>query len=62
MSVKKCTFPHGIIFRPDGMNELDPCIYEEQERHTNVTVVISRCKVCGAVDISWIRQENTDEE
>lgn len=57
----KCTMPDGITIKPDGFNELDPCIYEEIERYANVTVSISRCKNCGHIDISWFRQEDTEE-
>ena len=57
----KCTFPDGIVIKPDGVNELDPCIYEEIERYENVTISINRCKKCGHIDISWYRQENTME-
>lgn len=58
----KCRFPEGVTFRPDGVNELDPCVYEEVERYRNVTVVISRCTRCGHIDISWERQEDTEQE
>lgn len=51
-----------VIFKPDGVNELDACEYEEIERHTNVTVSILRCKKCGHISIGWERQDNTDEE
>lgn len=57
----KCTLPNGMIIKPDGVNELDPCIYEEIERYANVTVSINRCKNCGNIDISWFRQEDTEE-
>ena len=59
---KKCSFPPGITICPDGKNELDPCIYEEIERHRNATVIISRCRVCGHMDIAWERQEDTTDE
>ncbi len=55
----KCSFGEVKIL-PDGIHELDPCIYEEIERYCNVTVIISRCKKCGNIDISWKRQENTE--
>ena len=55
----KCQFQNGIAIKPDGINELDPCIYEDIEMHTNVTVIVSRCKNCGNIDISWYRQEDT---
>ena len=35
--------------------------YEDIEKYANVTVVISRCKKCGNIEMSWIRQENTEE-
>lgn len=57
----KCTFPEGLTIKPDGIHELDPCIYEEIERYGNVTISIKRCKNCGNIDISWYRQEDTIE-
>ncbi len=57
----KCEWPEGIIFKPDGVRELDPCVYEEVERYKNVTIVITRCKKCGNIDILWTRQENTEK-
>lgn len=56
----KCSFGDMTI-KPDGINELDPCIYEDIEMYSNVTVVVSRCKKCGNIEISWMRQENTEE-
>ena len=58
----KCSFPHGIKIKPDGINELDPCLYETIETHRNVTVEVRRCKRCGHIDIAWIRQSNTESE
>ena len=58
---KKCSFGEGVTIKPDGVNELDPCIYEDVEMYTNVTVVISRCKKCGHIEISWMKQENTEQ-
>lgn len=57
----KCTWGDGIKMTLDGVNELDPCVYEEVARYKNVTVIVSRCRDCGTMDISWIRQENTEE-
>ena len=51
----KCSFG-DVTIKPDGVNEL-----EDVEMYTNVTVIISRCKKCGNVEISWIRQDNTEE-
>ena len=55
----KCQLP--FVFKPDGIHELDPCIYQEKEKFANVTVTISECTVCGCVDISWEKQDNTEE-
>ena len=57
----KCKFPNGITIKPDGVNELDPCKYEDIEKYANVTVTISRCKRCGHIEISWERQEDTEK-
>lgn len=59
--MRKCEFPDGIVIKPDGINELDPCLYEEIERWGNVTVSVKRCKICGNIDISWYQQEDTVE-
>lgn len=55
----KCKWPEGFDFKPDGENELDPCIYKTEEKYANVTVTVSRCIKCGHIDISWERQEDT---
>lgn len=57
----KCCWPEGMVIKPDGINELDPCVYEDIEIYTNVTVIVSRCKNCGNIDIRWMRQEDTEE-
>lgn len=57
----KCKFPEGIVIKPDGVHELDPCEYQEVERYANATVSIRRCKKCGNIDIAWFRQEDTEE-
>ncbi len=58
----KCSFPDGIVIKPDGIHELDPCVYETIETHRNVTVKVLRCKNCGHVEVSWYTQENTESE
>lgn len=55
----KCTHLNGIIIKPDGIHELDPCIWEETERYENVTVSVCKCINCGEIDIGWVRQDNT---
>lgn len=59
--MSKCQFPHGLSIRPDGEHELDPCMYSLLEVHTNVTVKVYKCVHCGAIDISWERQDNTED-
>lgn len=57
----KCEFPNGMVIKPDGVNELDLCIYEVVEKYANVTIEVLRCKNYGHTEISWYRQENTEE-
>ena len=57
----KCSFPDGVVIKPDGINELDPCIYQTEQVFTNVTVEISKCKKCGHVNISWYKNPDTVE-
>ena len=56
----KCKFPNGMKIKPDGTNELDPCIYEDIEIHTNCTVIVSKCTKCGNLEISWIKNEDCE--
>lgn len=58
--MKKCSFGDGVTIKPDGINELDPCLYEDIEVWHNVTVIVSRCVRCGHTEISWVEQENTE--
>lgn len=57
----RCRFPNGITIKPDGIHPLDPCIYEDKEIHTNVTVYVGQCRECGHVDLRWERQEDTED-
>ena len=57
----KCKFPDGVVIKPNGVDELDPCIYETVERHTNVTVEVRRCQRCGHIDIAWYRTDETED-
>lgn len=54
----KCSFGN-IIYKPDGVNEFDPCLYEEIEKYENVTVTVLKCKRCGNIEMTWTRQPNT---
>ena len=58
----KCTLPGGVEIKPDGENVLDACCYKVKEIHRNVTVTVSECMRCGSVDISWERQDDTEDE
>lgn len=60
--MSKCSFGDGITVKPDGIHDLDPCIYEIAEVHRNVTVEVMRCKNCGHIEILWHRQEDTESE
>lgn len=60
MASHKCSFPEGLTIKPDGIHELDPCVYETIETYKNVTVEVRQCMKCGRTDIVWIRQEDTE--
>lgn len=51
----KCSMPDGLVIKPDGVNELDPCLYQTEEVYTNCTVEVSRCQKCGSYNINWYR-------
>ena len=62
MPEHKCAFGDEITritIKPDGANELDPCLYEEIETYKNVTVHVLRCVRCGHIEVEWERQDNT---
>ena len=58
--MSKCQFPNGMKIKPDGTNELDPCIYEDIEIHTNCTVIVSKCTKCGSLEISWVKNDDCE--
>lgn len=58
---KKCSFGEGITFKPDGVHELDACIYETMEVHENVTVEVLCCQKCGHIEIQWKRQDGDQD-
>lgn len=58
--MSKCQLPDGITIKPDGVNELDPCAYTLMEEHRNATVRVYQCPKCGSVDISWVKQDDTE--
>ena len=50
-----------IAVFPDGIHELDPCEYVEVQRLRNVTISILQCMKCGHIEITWQRQEDTED-
>ena len=60
MTCKKCS-RGGITSRPDGIHELDACLFQLKQKLRNVTIEILECPVCGDVSIGWYRQENTED-
>lgn len=54
---EKCAFKDGVVIKPDGVNELDPCVYEVVETHQNVTVNVLKCKKCGHIELEWSKDE-----
>lgn len=59
--MEKCRCENGVVIKPDGVHELDPCIYQDIGMYKNVTVIVSKCKNCGNIDIRWMRQEDTED-
>lgn len=41
---------------------IDPHVYEEKEVHHNCTVIVSRCKYCGKIDISWTKESEDEND
>ena len=59
--MEKCKFPEGVTIKPDGVHELDRCEYEISAVYKNVTIEVLRCVRCGHIEISWVRQEDTEK-
>ncbi len=57
--MEKCKFPDGVTIKPDGVNELDPCRYDEIAEYRNVTVQVWKCHKCGHIEFMWKRQDDT---
>lgn len=60
MPRRRCRMPEGLTIKPDGANDLDPCVYAEKQVLRNVTVKVSQCIHCGHVSIEWKRQADTE--
>lgn len=57
----KCHYPEGMSIKPDGVHELDPCVYRLKEIHRNVTLEVLQCENCGSIKMFWRRQEDTED-
>ena len=55
--MEKCKFPDGVTIKPDGVNELDPCVYECELEVHGVTVRVLKCVKCGHYELEWEREE-----
>ena len=59
---KKCRWPEGLTIKPDGIHPLSAHVMAAKEIHRNVTVEVGQCVKCGHVELSWYRQEDTEDE
>lgn len=59
---EKCTYPPGLSIKPDGIHELDPCVYQTVEVIHNADVRILKCKNCGHIEVEWSRSRLEDDE
>lgn len=53
--MSKCSFG-DVTIKPDGVNELDPCVYDEVETIKHCTVRVLKCRRCGNIEIEWERE------
>ncbi len=60
--MSKCKWPDGVVIKPDGVNELDPCYYQEVQVIPNCTVHVLKCKHCGHIEIEWEKQTEWADE
>ena len=61
LTVAKCEWPEGLTVKPDGIHELDACVYDIVKKYRNVTIEVLRCSRCGNEEFVWYRQEDTEE-
>lgn len=58
----KCQLTAGLSIKPDGVHEMEPHRFSLREIHRNVTVIIMRCIDCGATEVVWEKQDDTESE
>jgi hypothetical protein len=57
--MEKCKWPDGTAIKPDGVHDLDPCVYKVEAEYHNVTVRVLRCEKCGHIELEWVKQDDT---
>lgn len=55
----KCTCEQKVLYQ--NKYEFDPCDFKVKEKYHNVTIEVLECKKCGYTEISWFRQDDTEE-
>lgn len=58
---RRCGWGRRVRVQVNG-HPVDPCVYEEIEKHENVTVTVLRCKNCGHVEIEWRNEDGFESE
>lgn len=58
--MSRCIWPDGMEIRPDGVNALDPCVFDELETVEGATVTVLRCRYCGRIEVSWHRPKEEE--
>ena len=58
--MNRCNHGDGVTVSIGGV-PVDPCLYAVTKRFRNATVIISECIYCGHIEVSWERQDDTEE-
>lgn len=53
---KECSWGPGVDVKLNGIS-VEPCVYKEVGVYHGATVIVSKCKKCGKIDISWVPGE-----
>ena len=56
---EKCE--NSVKFSIDGEHKMDRHLYRDIQVVKNVTVVVSQCVDCGHIEISWHKQDDTED-
>lgn len=61
--MERCKFPDGVAaFKPDGVHDLDPCLYEIELEVHNVRLRVLKCIRCGHREFEWEYEDNIKED